>query len=308
MIEVSNLTKYLGKKSVISDFSFCAQRQECVGLLGEHGAGKTTLLNLICGITRPTSGHVSIGGFNTQAHPVIARQAVGYQPQGGISHHTLSVTGILNFVAAARGLSGAEKRRHVDRVATRLELHPVLNCPVDVLGLGLKRRVAIAQAILHSPSVLLLDEPTEGLNAEQRLKFRALVQSLSEEMSVIIASRHYDSLSDICTRALVIANGRLMADSSLQDLQRSSRHFQAVTLAADPPLDLLALAVLPGVAGIEEDRQNPGKVTVLAMPGHAVFPAINSLIAHRGWNITSLHIEPGRLNDVVHHLSHEVSP
>ncbi|WP_300632102.1 ABC transporter ATP-binding protein [Pseudomonas sp.] len=307
MIEVSNLTKYLGKKSVINDFSFCAQRQECVGLLGEHGAGKTTLLNLISGVTKPSSGHISIQGFNTQTHSVLAKQAVGYQLQGGVTHHTLSVKSVLNFVAAARGFSGAEKRRHVDRVATRLELLRVLNCPIDVLSLGLKRRVAIAQAILHSPSVLLLDEPTEGLNAEQRLKFRGFVQSLSEEMSVIIASRHYDALSDICTRALVIAGGRLIADASLTDLQRSSRHFQAVTLAADPPLDLLALAVLPGVAGIEEDRQSPGKVTVLAMPGHAIFPAINSLITHRGWNITSLHLEPGRLNDVVHHLSHEVS-
>ncbi|MBD8100050.1 ABC transporter ATP-binding protein [Pseudomonas fluorescens] len=307
MIEVSNLTKYLGKKSVISDFSFCAQRHECLGLLGEHGAGKTMLLNLISGMTRPTSGHISIQSLSTQTHSILARQAVGYQLQGGITHHTLSVKNILNFVAAARGFRGAEKRRQVDRVATRLELHPVLNCPIDRLSLDLKRRVAIAQAILHSPSVLLLDEPTEGLNAEQRLKFRVLVQSLAEEMSIIIASRHYDALSEICTRALVIAGGRLIADSSLADLQRSSRHFQAVTLAADPPLDLLALAVLPGVAGIEEDRQSPGKVTVLAMPGHAIFPAINSLITHRGWNITSLHLEPGRLNDVVHHLSHEVS-
>ncbi|MEX5594670.1 ABC transporter ATP-binding protein [Pseudomonas orientalis] len=307
MIEVNNLTKYLGKKSVISDFSFCAQRHECVGLLGEHGAGKTTLLNLISGMARPTSGHVSIQGLSTQTHSTLARQAVGYQLQGGITHHTLSVKSILNFVAAARGFRGAEKRRHVDRVAMRLELHPVLNCPIDVLSLDLKRRVAIAQAILHSPGVLLLDEPTEGLNTEQQLKFRALAQSLAEEMSIIIASRHYDALSEICTRALVIAGGRLVADSSLADLQRCSRHFQAVTLAADPPVDLLALAVLPGVAGIEEDRQNPGKVTVLAMPGHAIFPAINSLITHRGWNITSLHLEPGRLNDVVHHLSHEVS-
>ncbi|AZF04475.1 ABC transporter ATP-binding protein [Pseudomonas sp. R5-89-07] len=308
MIEVSNLTKHLGKKSVINDVSFYTQRQECVGVLGEHGAGKTALLNLISGMTKPTSGHVNIQGFNTQTHSVPARQAVGYQLQEGITHHTLSVKSILHFVAAARGFSGAEKRRQVDRVATRLELLPVFHCPIDVLSPGLKRRVAIAQAIVHSPGVLLLDEPTEGLNGEQRLKFRALVQSLSEEMSVIIASRHYDAMADICTRALVIARGRLVADSSLTDLQRSSRHFQAVTLAADPPPDLLALAVLPGVAGIEEDRQNPGKVTVLAMPGHAIFPAINALITHRGWNITSLHLEPGRLNDVVHHLSHEVFP
>lgn len=166
----------------------------------------------------------------------------------------------------------------------------------------------MAQALLHSPSLLLLDEPTEGLCPDQRLKFRALIESLSEEMTIIIASRHYQELADICTRALVMAGGRLVADASLPDLQRSSRHFQAVTLAADTPLDLLALAVLPGVAGIEEDRHAPGKVTVLAMPGHCIFSAINALITHRGWNITSMNLEPGRLNDVVHHLSQEVTP
>jgi len=220
----------------------------------------------------------------------------------------MPVKNMLNFIAAIRGLSGMEKRSQVAQVAARLELLPVLDCPINVLSLGLKRRVAMAQALLHSPSLLLLDEPTEGLCPDQRLKFRALIQSLSEEMTIIIASRHYQDLADICTRALVIAGGRLVGDASLSDLQRSSRHFQAVTLAADAPLDLLALAVLPGVAGIEEDRHAPGKVTVLAMPGHSIFPSINALITHRGWNITSMNLEPGRLNDVVHHLSQEVTP
>ena len=308
MIEISNLTKHLGKTRVISNLSFCAQRQECVGLLGESGAGKTTLLSLIAGTIKPTAGHISIQGFNTHTHSIQAKKVIGYQLQNGLDHHTMPVKNMLNFIAAIRGLSGMEKRSQVAQVAARLELLPVLDCPINVLSLGLKRRVAMAQALLHSPSLLLLDEPTEGLCPDQRLKFRALIQSLSEEMTIIIASRHYQDLADICTRALVIAGGRLVGDASLSDLQRSSRHFQAVTLAADAPLDLLALAVLPGVAGIEEDRHAPGKVTVLAMPGHSVFPAINALITHRGWNITSMNLEPGRLNDVVHHLSQEVTP
>ena len=308
MIEISNLTKQLGKKSVITNLSFCAQRQECVALLGESGAGKTALLSLIAGAIKPTSGQITIQGFSTQTHSLQAKKVVGYQLQDGLNHQRMSVRHMLNFIAAIRGLSGVEKRSRVEQVVTRLELLPVLNCPIDVLPLGLKRRVAMAQALLHSPSLLLLDEPTEGLCPDQRLKFRALIQSLTEEMTIIIASRRYQELADTCTRALVIAGGRLVADASLADLQRSSRHFQAVTLAADTPLDLLALAVLPGVAGIEEDRHAPGKVTVLAMPGHSIFPSINALITHRGWNITSMNLEPGRLNDVVHHLSHEVNP
>ena len=307
MIEISNLTKQLGRTRVITNLSFNAQRQECVGLLGGSGAGKTTLLSLIAGVIRPTSGQINIQGFNTQTHPLQAKKAIGYQLQGGLNHHEMSVKDILTFIATLRGLRGVEKRAQVEQTALRLELLPVLSCPIDILPLALKRRVAIAQALLHSPSLLLLDEPLEGLCPDQQLKFRALIQSLRENTTIIIASRRYDELADICSRALVIADGRLLADASLPDLQRSSRHFQAVTLAAETPLDLLALAVLPGVAGIEENRDAPGRVTVLAMPGHSIFASINALIAHRGWNITSLNLEPGRLNDVVHHLSQEVS-
>ncbi|WP_448652324.1 ATP-binding cassette domain-containing protein [Pseudomonas fluorescens] len=307
MLEISSLTKYRGTRKVITDLSFFAQRQECIGLFGEDGAGKTTLLNLIAGLVKPSGGHISIQGFNPHTHPLQARKVLGYQLQDGLGHDTMSVKGVLNFIAAIRGFSGAEKRSRVDRAAMRLELSRVLNAPVDTLSMGLRRKVAIAQAILHTPGLLLLDEPTEGMATDQMLKFRTLIQSLSEEMTVIIASRHCNELSSICTRALVIAGGRLMADSTLAELRRNSRHFRAVTLAAESPLDLLALAVLPGVAGIEEDRHTPGTVTVLAMPGHNIYPAINALIASRGWNITSLNLEPGRLNEVVHHLSQEVS-
>ena len=307
MLEISSLTKRLGKRNVITNLSFSAQRQECIGLFGESGAGKTTLLNVISGLASPSAGHVTVEGFDTQAHPLQARRALGYQLQDGLSHQTMSVKGVLNFIAAVRGFSGAEKRSRVDRAAMRLELSRVLDAPIDTLSVGLKRRVAIAQAILHTPGLLLLDEPIEGLATDQLLKFKTLIQSLTEDMTVLIASRHCDNLSSLCTRALVIAAGHLVADPPLLDLQRNSRHYRAVTLAAETPLDLLALAVLPGVAGIEEDRHAPGTVTVLAMPGHAIYPHINALIASRGWNITSLNLEPGRLNEVVQHLSHEVT-
>ena len=305
MIEISNLTKYLDKKKIISDLSFSASHPECLGLFGEDRTAKTTLLNLISGLMQPSSGYINIQGFNTQTHPFKARKLVGYQLEQNLDHPTLSVKAFLDFVAAMRGLRGNEKRARVEEVATRLDVLSVLNAPLDTLCIGLKRKVAIAQAILHSPALLLLDEPTEGMTQDQKHHFRALIQSLTQEMTVIIASRHCEQLSQLCTRALVIAGGRLVADMPLSELQRDSRHFQAVTLAADTPMDLLALAVLPGVAGIEEHRHTPGTVTVLAMPGHAIYPHINTLIANRRWKINSLNLEPGRLHDVVHHLSRE---
>ena len=308
MIEIQNLTKYLDKKNIINSFSFIANRKECLGLFGDDPAVKTAVLNMIAGSTSPSSGHINIQGFNTQTQSLKARRLVGYQVDRDLDHPTMSVKAFLNFIAAIRGFHGNEKRTRVEEAVTRLELWPVFNTPLNALCSGLKRKVAIAQAILHGPAVLLLDEPTEGLAPDQKHRFKALIHSLTQEMVVIIASRHSDELSEVCTRALVIAGGRLVADTPLLELQRNSRHFQAVTLTADTPLDLLALAVLPGVAGIEEHRHAPGTVTVLAMPGHAIHPHINTLIANRRWKINTLNLEPGRLNDVVRHMSREATP
>jgi ABC-2 type transport system ATP-binding protein len=307
MIEISNLTKKLGKQHVINDLSLVAQGQECIGLFGHGGAGKTTLLKLMAGLLKPCSGHVSILGFNTRTHRLQVAQAIGYQPEPGINRSTMSVAGFLNLIATFRRFCGAEKRKRLDRIIMQLELSALLKEPLNALPMGLQRKVALAQAILHDPGVLLLDEPTEGLSPYQQCKIRTLIQTLAEEMTVIVATRDCDALSGICTRALVIGGGRLLADTPMSELQRSSRYYRAVTLAADTPLDLLALAVLPGVAGIEEDRHSPGTVTVLAMPGHAIYPPISALIAKRGWQITALNLEPGRLNDVVHHLSQGAS-
>ncbi|KRP60178.1 ABC transporter ATP-binding protein [Pseudomonas trivialis] len=308
MLEIDGITKYLGKRKLIHNLSFSAQRQECIGLFGDSGAGKTTVLNLIAGLSNLSGGRISVAGFNTQTHPYQAQAALGYQLQRGLNHHRMSVKSVLNFIAALRGFSGAEKRERINKAATRLELFPVMDAPLAELSMPWKRKVAIAQAVLHTPALLLLDEPTEGMSPDQLLNFKMLIKSLSDEMTIIIASRRYDELSTLCTRALVMADGQLVADTPLPELQRNSRHYHAVTLAAQAPLDLLALAVLPGVAGIEEDQHAPGTVTVLALPGQTIYPHINALIASRGWNITSLSLEQGRLNDVVHHLTQEVRP
>lgn len=306
MIEITSLTKKMGGKAIIQDFSFSAQPQECLGLFGNDGAGKTTLIKMLASSILPSSGYIKIFGHDITLNTLHAKKVTGYQPEW-LSHGAMSVTGFLGFIAGIRGFRGAEKRKMIDRAVARLELGRILKCPVDTLPAGLKRKVAIAQAILHDPRLLLLDEPTEGLNAEQKHKVRMLIKSLNDEMTIIVASRMPEELASICNRALVIANGRLVADMPLPELQRSSRHYQAVTLAADTPLDLLALAVLPGVAGIEEDHEMPGTVTVLAMPGQTIYPHINALITHRRWKINALKLEPGRLDDVIHHMRQEAS-
>ncbi|MCF4979736.1 MULTISPECIES: ABC transporter ATP-binding protein [Pseudomonas] len=305
MIEITNLTKKTRRATAIDNLTFSARPRECLGLFGHDGAGKSTLLKLLCGATRATSGTIKIYDMDISTHPIKAQTIIGYQPEFALGHGNMTVKSFLGFMAEVRGLRGQEKRKMVDRAIARLELWRVLDSPISALPPGHQRKVALAQAILHDPKLLLLDEPTEGLDTLQKQKVGTLIQSLTEDMTVIVASRNPEEFSSICQRALVLAEGRLLADTSVSELQHSSRHYQAITLAADTPLDLLALAVLPGVAGIEEDRHADGSVTVLAMPGQIIYPHVNALIANRRWKINALSLEPGRLSDVIHHLSQE---
>ncbi|NMX64194.1 ABC transporter ATP-binding protein [Pseudomonas sp. WS 5079] len=305
MIEITNLTKKAGRTTILDNLTFSAHPRECIGLFGHDGAGKSTLLKLLSGGIPATSGNIKIYDLAISTHPIKTRKIIGYQPESALSHGSMKVKSFLGFMAEVRGFRGLEKRKMVDRAITRLELWRVLNSPVAALPAGHRRKVALAQAIVHDPKLLLLDEPTEGLDALQKHKVGMLIQSLTEDMTVMIASRNPEEFSSICQRALVLAEGRLLADAPVTQLLRSSRHYQAITLAADAPLDLLALAVLPGVAGIEEDRHADGSVTVLAMPGQIIYPHVNALVANRRWKINALSIEPGRLSDVIHHMSQE---
>lgn len=306
MIEITNLTKKTGRAIAIDNLTFSAHPRECLGLFGNDGAGKSTLLKLLSGAIPATSGTMKIYDTDISIHPIKAKKIIGYQPESALGHGSMKVKNFLGYMAEIRGFHGLEKRKMVDRTITRLELWRVLDSPITALPPGLRRKVALAQAILHTPKLLLLDEPTEGLDPLQKQKIGTLIQSLSEDMTVIVASRNPEEFACICRRALVLAEGRLLADTPIAELQRSSRHYQAITLAADTPLDLLALAVLPGVAGIEEDRHAHGSVTVLAMPGQIIYPHVNALVANRRWKINTLSLEPGRLSDVIHHLSQEV--
>lgn len=303
MIEITNLTKKTGRATSIDNLSFSAHPRECLGLFGHDGAGKSTLLKLLSGAIPATSGTMKIYDINISTHPIKAKKIIGYQPESALGHGDMKVKNFLGYMAEVRGFHGLEKRKMVDRAITRLELWRILDSPIATLPPGHQRKVALAQAILHDPRLLLLDEPTEGLPPLQKQKVGTLIQSLTEDMTVIIASRNPEEFSCICQRALVLSEGRLLADAPITELQRSSRHYQAITLAGDTPLDLLALAVLPGVAGIEEDRHADGSVTVLAMPGQIIYPHVNALVANRRWKINTLSLEPGRLSDVIHHLS-----
>lgn len=302
MIEIKNLTKRFAQHTAVDDLSFSVKPGEVLGFLGPNGAGKSTTMKMLTGFLAPTSGSASILGFDIQKDTLKAQRQIGYLPEGAPCYGDMTVRSFLEFIAEVRGFKGAEKRERVAKAVAQVELDAVLEQSIETLSKGFKRRVGLAQAILHDPKVLILDEPTDGLDPNQKHQVRKLIQSLAHDKIVIISTHILEEVSAVCTRAVVIAHGKLLADGTPLELESRSRYHQAVILVADEALDQAALATLPGVAGVEENGLEHS-LSILAKPGEVIFPQVNALIAERGWKVRELNVERGRLDEVFRSLT-----
>ncbi len=302
MIELKNLTRRFGRHMAVDGLSFQVAPGEVLGFLGPNGAGKSTTMKMLTGFLAPSAGTASIFGCDIRTQALQARRQIGYLPEGAPCYGDMTVRQFLEFIAEVRGYRGADKRVRVDSAAGQVELESVLGQTIDTLSKGFKRRVGLAQAILHDPRVLILDEPTDGLDPNQKHQVRELIRGLSQDKIVIISTHILEEVSAVCTRAVVIAHGRLVADGTPLELQSRSRYHQAVTLVGTAPLDDIALAALPGVAGVERNEPEHS-LTVLAKPGEVIFPQINALITQQGWAVKELDVERGRLDEVFRTLT-----
>ncbi|WP_349572844.1 ABC transporter ATP-binding protein [Azotobacter salinestris] len=301
MIEIDNLTRRFAQHTAVDNLSFRVQPGEVLGFLGPNGAGKSTTMKMLTGFLVPTSGTARILGFDIRRQTLQAQRLIGYLPEGAPCYGDMRVAGFLGFIAEVRGFRGAEKRRRIAAAVERLELERVLGQTIDTLSKGFKRRVGLAQAILHEPPVLILDEPTDGLDPNQKHQVRQLIGDLARDRIVIISTHILEEVAAVCSRALIIAAGRLVADGTPLELESRSRYHQAVTLVGEG-LERDALAALPGVAGVESNSQE-GSLTVLARPGEVIFPQVNALIHQRGWKVRELDVERGRLDEVFRTLT-----
>ncbi|CAD5109084.1 ABC transporter ATP-binding protein [Zestomonas carbonaria] len=302
MIDIRNLTKRFAQHTAVDNLSFRVQEGEVLGFLGPNGAGKSTTMKMLTGFLAPTSGTASILGFDIQTQTLKAQRQIGYLPEGAPCYGDMTVRGFLDFIAEVRGFRGAEKRQRVGRAVEQVELENVLGQSIETLSKGFKRRVGLAQAILHDPKVLILDEPTDGLDPNQKHQVRGLIQSLAKDKIVIISTHILEEVSAVCSRAVVIAHGRLLADGTPFELESRSRYHQAVTLVGSEALDQAALSALPGVAGVEVNELEHS-LTVLAQPGQVIFPQVSALIGERGWKVKELNVERGRLDEVFRSLT-----
>lgn len=220
LIEIEGLSKRFGDFTAVDGVGFAVERGEVVGFLGPNGAGKSTTMRMLAGFMAPSAGRARIIGHDVERDGLAARRCLGFLPEGAPVYPDMTVAGFLRFVARIRGYGGAEVGERVERAVALASLDPVREQPIDTLSKGYKRRVGLAQALLHDPPVLVLDEPTDGLDPNQKHEVRGLIRRMAPAKAILISTHLLDEVEAICTRAIVIANGRIVADAGPAELAR----------------------------------------------------------------------------------------
>ena len=309
MVEIDALTKHVGPLRAVDGISFSVERGEVLGFLGPNGAGKSTTMKMVTGFLSPDSGSVRIGGEDISDKPTVVKSSMGYLPEGAPLYGDMTPLAFLNFIADIRGLKGAEKRRRVDEVIQRVHIDTVLAQPTETLSKGYKRRVGLAQAILHDPKVLILDEPTDGLDPNQKHEVRKLIQEMAAEKVIILSTHILEEVDAVCSRAVIIAKGRLLADGTPEQLLTESTEHNAVVISVSGPDDLEALAArmsaLEGVQAVEPMPSADGELTVTVYPDSAIDlrEVLIGTVNDAGWTLHSVHKQRGRLDDVFRQIT-----
>lgn len=302
MLEVSNLVRRFGAFTAVDGISFRVERGEVLGFLGPNGAGKSTTMKMITGFLGATEGEIKVGGVDAIADPLAAKRLIGYLPEGAPAYPDMTPAGYLNFIAQIRGVHGAERKRRIEEMVERIELQRVLHQPIETLSKGFKRRVGLAQALLHDPEILILDEPTDGLDPNQKHQVRNLIAELAPEKAIIISTHILEEVSAVCSRAMIIARGKVVADGTPDELMARSRFHNAVVvqLRGDsiPAFDTIRedVARVPGVERVETEGE--GRILVFPEPGKAVADQVAQLARARGWEVAGFHVDQGRLDEV----------
>jgi len=291
---------------VVDDLSFRCEPGEVLGFLGPNGAGKSTTMKMITGFVTPSAGSASVCGHDIESDALAARRRLGYLPEGAPCYPEMTPGTFLSFVADLRELSGSKRSERLDDVIGKLHLEPVLNQTIDTLSKGFKRRVGLAQAILHDPDVLILDEPTDGLDPNQKHEVRELIRSMAEDKLIVISTHVLEEVAAVCSRAIIIAKGKILADDSPQQLAAGSRYHNAVRIGLSDGNDFdevrTAVGRLSSVETTESDRDHH-TITAIAASGKEPWRDVSDLVAEKNWPVVNVQLEAGRLDEVFRQIT-----
>ena len=304
MIKVRNLKKNFGQKLAVNGISFTVEKGEVLGFLGPNGAGKSTTMRMITGFIPPSAGEISVGGHDIVSDPLPAKRLIGYLPENAPSYGDMTVSGFLGFAAELRGLQGGARQRAVSRVIEMCFLESVRHQSIDTLSKGFRHRTCFAQSILHDPPVLILDEPTDGLDPNQKYEVRTLIRKMGEKKAIIFSTHILEEVEAVCSRAIIIDRGQIVANGTPSELKRRSDTAGAVTIRLAEGSASNVSQKLSRMTGVERAIiLDQTAVTVRAFPtssGSAgnLAREIGALAVKENWKVEELHTEEGRLDEV----------
>ena len=268
MLEIRRLVKHFGPLVAVDDVSFAVARGDVLGFLGPNGAGKSTTMKMITGFVAPDAGTAVVCGHDVARAPLAAKRCIGYLPEGAPAYPDMTPAEFLGFIAHIRGFSGREAKRRIGRIVETIHIAEVMHQPIETLSKGYRRRVGVAQALLHDPQVLILDEPTDGLDPNQKYEMRKVIDEMRANKAIVISTHLLEEVEAVCSRAIIIAHGKILADATPVELARRSRRHNAVRLVATGAAAeqmRAELSRLPGVGAVETVADGDGK-------GLLVFP------------------------------------
>lgn len=318
MLQIKSLRKEFGPIIAVDDVSFEVPNGQVLGFLGPNGAGKSTTMKMVTGFLTPTAGTARVCGHDVREAPIEAKRAIGYLPEGAPLYGDMTPAGLLRFLAEIRGIPRHERKSRIARAASLVHLEGVMRQPIETLSKGYKRRVGLAQAILHDPPVLILDEPTDGLDPNQKHEVRRLIQSMAPEKAIILSTHILEEVGAVCTRAMVIARGRIVADATPAELEARSRHHNAVHLCvrrpggqASRPADescewlVKEMQSIAGVSSVESLGSSNGSARCMVYPrsGQAIVGEVSQRLRELKWEVDEMHVEAGRLDEVFRSLT-----
>ena len=309
MIVVDALSKQFGQFQAVDEVSFEVQRGEVVGFLGPNGAGKSTTMKMLTCYLPPTSGNAEVNGFSINSQTLQVQEQIGYLPESAPSYNEMQVEEFLSFIGEVRGYTGSELRRRVGRVLELTSLQEARKQIIDTLSKGFRQRTCLAQALIHDPPVLILDEPTDGLDPNQKHEVRELIRRMSEERTILVSTHILEEVEAVCTRALIISEGRLVGLGTPDELLSQSIYRNAITLSVS---GVNAETLLEDLNGLEqvysverlEDMPN-GAITVRVFPKdrESISSELEKFLKKKKMSIEQFFVERGRLDEVFRKLT-----
>ncbi len=298
MIEIDHLTKKFGSFTAVNDLSFTVNKGEVLGFLGPNGAGKSTTMKMITGFLTPTSGTARVCGFDVNQNPTAVKAKIGYLPEGAPAWPDMSVSGFLNFIATIRGFDGKDRTRAIESVIEKTQLAHVIHQPIDTLSKGFKRRVGLAQALIHDPDVLIMDEPTDGLDPNQKHDVRKLIAEMAGEKAIIVSTHILEEVEAVCTRAMIIADGKIVADGTPSELEARAQNHNAIRVHLNDRLyeAVQAMTKLKNVGNIV--RLNGNHIIIRPVNGVNLSSEIADFLRAGNYAFDEIRLEQGRLDDV----------